>query len=314
MLLIAVVCTADVKNLLAEQTEAIKEDKKTNICEQMQVEGIEWYDEVHRFMSVEFCQPSVWFDSFFSDERIDEEARPGTHVRWQNDFVLTKGGKWNYQANVNMSFKLPKTKKKLHLVFEGEQEETVTDIVPDNKEEAKGDLGLLYEITESERANFTIRVKLSPSINFRYRYQYPVTDTFTTRFTQEWYRRDNADGHSSRLDFEKKIYEDFLLRQANAVTHSEAFIGEQWDNSLVLYQKLTDKSALSYESSMARVTAPTTYTTNKRLGLRYRKNFYRKWLFYEIAHAYNWPRLLITDERIRTWEILLRLEVNFANY
>ena len=311
----AMMFVVSVKNSSAEEAEKtiIREEESVSICEQMKGEGLEWFDEVHRFLSVEFCEPSVWFDSFFSDERIDEEARAGTHVRWQNDYILTKGGTWAYTSNIKASFKLPKAKKSLHIIFEGEQEENLRDIVPGDTEEAKGDLGLLYEITESERANFSIRVKLSPSVNFRYRYQYPVSDTFTTRFTQEWYRRDNADSNTSRLDFEKRLYDDFLLRQSNAVTHSESFQGEEWVHSLVLYQRLTDKSALSYESSMTRSTAPTTYVTNARLGVRYRKNFYRKWLFYEVAPAVNWPRPLVTDEREPAWEILFRLEVNFVN-
>ena len=304
-----------VKNVLAEEVEknTIKEDEPVSICEQMKGEGIEWYDEVHRFLSVEFCEPSVWFDSFFSDERIDEEARAGTHVRWQNDYVLTKGGIWAYTSNIKASFKLPKTKRSLHIIFEGEEEETLGDIIPGDAEETKADLGLLYEITESERANFSVRIKLSPSINFRYRYEYPVSDTFISRFTQEWYRRDNADHNTSRLDFEKRLYDDFLLRQSNSMTHSESFEGEEWEHSLVLYQKLTDKSALSYESSMTRSTEPATYVTNTRLGVRYRKNFYRKWLFYEVAPSMYWPRPLVTDQREAAWEILFRLEVNFVN-
>ena len=313
--LIVMMFAVSVKDVLAEESEkkVIKEERSIDICEQMKEEGVEWFDEVHRFLSVEFCEPSVWFDSFFSDDRIDEEVRAGTHVRWQNNFVLTKGGEWTYTSSIKASFKLPKTKKKLHIIFEGEEEEILRDVIPGDKEEVKGDLGLLYEITESERANFGVRIKLSPSILFRYRYQYPVSDSFTTRFTQEWYRRDNADGNTSRLDFEKKLYETLLLRQSNSVTHSEEFVGEEWQHSLVLYQRLTDKSALSYESSMARVTAPETYTTNVRLGVRYRKNFYRKWLFYEVAPAMNWPRALVTDERIAVWDILFRLEVNFVN-
>jgi hypothetical protein len=117
----------------------------------------------------------------------------------------------------------------------------------------------------------------------------------------------------SRIDFEKKLSDVFLLRQSNSSTHSEAFEGEQWDSSLVLYQYLTEKSALSYESSTTRRTEPTTYVSNSRLGVRYRRNFYRKWLFYEIAPAVNWPRPLITDEREPVWELLFRLEVNFVN-
>lgn len=301
-------------NVVAEAAEDNKSlVAETGVCEKLKGEDEGWMDSAHTFLSVGFCEPSVWFDSFFSDERVDEEERAGTHVRWQNDYILTEGGVWKYVSNVHASFKVPKAKKSLHIVFDGEEEETLQDVVPDNKEEAKGDLGLLYALKKSERVNFSVRVKLSPSISFRYRYEWPITDTFTTRFTQEWYRQDNADGTISRLDFEKNIYDDFLLRQSNSVLRSEIIQGEEWNNSLVLYQHLTNKSALSYESSMAWVTVPKTYTTGSRLGVRYRKNFYRKWLFYEIAPAMNWTKPLVTDERTAAWEILFRLEINFVN-
>ena len=73
------------------------------------------------------------------------------------------------------------------------------------------------------------------------------------------------------------------------------------------------KVRFPYESSISGVTVPETYTTNTRLGVRYRQNIYRKWLFFEIAPAMNWNKPLLTDERIAAWEILFRLEINFVN-
>ena len=302
------------KIVLAEVKEENKlVVEKLDVCEKLEGEGDSWADEVHTFLSIQFCEPSAWFDSFFSDERIDEEVRAGTRVRWQNDYVLTEGGIWEYTSNIRASFKLPKAKRSTNLIFESDEEETLHDIVPENEKEIKGSLGLLYELTESERAKFSVRVKLSPSITFRYRYRYPISETFTTKFTQEWSRRDNADGTLSRIDFEKNIYDNFLLRQSNSVMRSEKFEGKEWANSLVLYQHLTDKSAFSYESSVSGVTKPDRYTKNTRLGVRYRRNILRKWLFYEIAPAMNWSKPLITDERTADWEILFRLEINFVN-
>ena len=314
LFLLSLIILAQHKIVLAEILDNEQVEKETSICEKLNGEGDDWVDEAHTFLSIQFCEPSVWFDSFFSDERFDEEVRAGTRVRWQHDYVLTEGGKWEYTSNIRASFKLPKAKKSINLIFEGEEEETLHDIVPANREEAKGDLGLLYEITESERAKFSVRIKLSPSITFRYRYRKPVSESFTAQFTQEWFRRDNADGTMSRLDFEKKIYDNFLLRQSNTVMHSESYDGKEWANSLVLYQHLSDKDALSYESSVNGVTKPDRYTKNTRIGVRYRKNFYRKWLFYEIAPAINWSKPLFKDERIPIWEILFRLEINFINF
>lgn len=289
------------------------ESEQTDVCEQLKGESDGWYDETHTYLSIQFCQPSVWFDSFFSDERSDEEVRAGTHIRWQNDYILTEGGVWQYVTNFHASFKLPHVKKSINLVFEGDEEDDLADITPGTSDEDNKNFGLLYEITKSERANFSVRVKLSPSISLRYRYTWPVTDTFKTRFTQELSRQDNADGTISRIDFEKRLDERFLLRQSNSVEHSESFDGKQWLSSLVLFQHLSDKSALSYESSAVGVTEPQRYTKNRRLGIRYRRNFYREWLFYEIAPAVNWSKPLATDDRDAAWEILFRLEVNFVN-
>lgn len=327
-MLIALTFMAGEQKLLAEEvsaepeveeintetgTEEIKKEKKPNICDSLKGEGDGWIDDVHTYLSVEFCKPAVWFDSFFADKRIYEEGRAGTHLRWTNDYVLTEGGNWVYTSDVHASFELPKAKNKLHIIYEGEEDERLRDVAPVQQQPAKNNLGLLYAITQSDRADFSIRLKLSPSILLRYRYTWPITDTFTTRFTQEFYRRDNLDGRISRIDFEKRISKVFYLRQSNAVMHSEGFKGEQWDSSLVLYQYLTEKSALSYESGATMLSYPESYIKASRLGVRYRRNFYREWLFYEIAPAKNWSRLLITDERKHSWEILFRLEVNFIN-
>ena len=310
--LLVLLSSVQVKHAYAEGSEEIKQEDEASVCEQLKGESDGWLDEAHTFLSIQFCEPSVWFDSFFSDERIDEEVRAGTRVRWQNDFILTEGGDWSYVSDFHASFKLPKAKKNISLIFEDDEEDALKDVVPGN-EENRSNLGLLYEVTRSERANVSVRVKLSPSITFRYRYKWPVTDTFSARFTQELSRRDNADGTVSRIDFEKILHDDFLLRQSNSVAHSETYDGKELENSLVLYQHLTDKSAVSYESSISGVTKPDRYTKNTRVGIRFRQNFYRKWLFYEIAPAVNWNKSLVTDERLGAWEVLFRLEVNFVN-
>ena len=76
MALFAVLSMACAKNISAEEINEsnLKEEQVVSVCEKMKGEGIEWYDEVHRFLSVQFCEPSVWFDSFFSDQRIDEDG------------------------------------------------------------------------------------------------------------------------------------------------------------------------------------------------------------------------------------------------
>lgn len=284
-----------------------------SICGKLQGISDAWYDRAHTYLSVQFCEPSAWFDGFFSDDRNYEEYRPGTRVRWQNDYVYTEHEGFEYQTKFSASFKLPNAKKKINLFFEGEEEESLNDIFPDNEKEIKSDFGLLYQIRDNVKANLSLRIKLSPSITLRYRYLFPENDGVIKRFTQEIYRRDNAYGATSRMDFEKKLSDDFVLRQSNQGVMVDNRRGLEWSTSLVLYQHLSDVSALSYESGVSGNTRPERYVGNTRIGIRYRRNFFRQWLFYEIAPALTWPRSPLESERKQVWEVLFRLEINFIN-
>lgn len=297
----------------AEQEESGQLPEKQNVCDELRGESNSWYDVTHTYLAISFCRPAVWFDNFFADVRTDEEFRAGTRVRWQNDFVNTEGRGFDFVTKFSASFKLPKAKKRINLFFEGEEQNALQDVVPETEREARGALGLLYEVKETARGNLSLRIKLSPSITLRYRYRYPLSETFISRFTLELYNKDGDEGATTRLDFEKRLSSDFFLRQSNTVTTAESLEGNEWGAGLVLYHHLSDVSALSYESGVSGKTRPDDYVSNTRIGIRYRRNFYRKWLFYEIAPAVTWPRSLITDERNQAWEFLFRLEVNFVN-
>lgn len=302
--------------VVADEAVDIKLEEKVvtkRECDRLIPESEDWFDVTHSYLSVQFCEPAAWFDSFFSSPRTEEEFRPGSRVRWTHDFVFTEGKGFDYVTDFHFSFKLPKAKKNINIIFEGEQDEDLKDIVPGNREDTGSELGLLYEVKETLRANLSLRIKLSPSITLRYRYEKPVSPTFITRFTQELFRKDSVYGRTSRLDFEKKLSADWSFRQSNEGTVAENIDGTQWSTSFVLLQRLSDISALSYESSATGVTDPDNITKNVRLGVRYRRNFYRSWLFYEIVPAVNWPKALVTDERVPVWEMLFRLEANFVN-
>lgn len=270
-------------------------------------------DDVHGYFNEQFCTPAVWFDNFFSTERSDEELRPGSSLRWQNDFTEDEFGVSTYTTRFRGSLKLPKASKKLRLVFEGDQEDSVEDIVPSNIEDSESQIGFLYEITQSPRANLSWKLSLSPSLTMRYRYSFPHSEQFTTRFTQQLFYKDSAFGASATVDFIYSFSEDLILRQANDLGRTEDDDASKWTTGLVLFQRLNEKSALSYESSYNGTTEPEVFATNARIGVRYRRQIYRKWLFFELAPEVTWPRELFTDKRKKTNALFFRLEVNFVN-
>ncbi len=86
-----------------------------------------------------------------------------------------------------------------------------------------------------------------------------------------------------------------------------------------MFQRVNKKTSLSYETSATGITEPMTLATNYRVAVRFRKNFHRKWLFYEISPELTWPvsfdenRQLIVEDRRSKWLILFRFEVHFGN-
>lgn len=299
-------------DLQAEQSSEVKV-VKASTCDLKPSENDDWLDVTHQYINETLCEPAEWFDSFFSNDRSNEEVRPGSHVRWTNDYIQTEGGSFEYVTKVRASLRLPKASKSLKLVFEGEQEGSIEDIVPSNEEDVKTDVGLLFEFFESPRANLNIKLNLSPELSLRYRYRYPFSDTLSARFTQVFFKTDLDAGEQGRLDIEKRMSEDFLLRWTTVSENTDLIAGDQRTTALVLFQKLNKISALSYESSVTATTVPDNYNTNARLAVRYRRNFYRKWLFYELVPELTWPKALITDERQQVAAFTFRLEINFIN-
>lgn len=176
---------------------------------------------MHGYLNETLCTPAAWFDNFFAVDRLDEEVRPGSNVNWQHDFTRDEFGVSTYTNRLRGSFKLPKASKNLRLVFEGDPEDSVDDIVPTNTEDTESQIGLLYEITRSPRANLSWRLSLSPSLTMRYRYTLPITDLLTTRFTQQIFHKDSAFGASASIDFIHTFSEDLVLRQVNDLGRSE---------------------------------------------------------------------------------------------
>ena len=272
-----------------------------------------WFDDIHRYFNQGFCTPAAWFDGFFSDERVDDEVQPGSRIRWQNDYIENEFGESEYTTKLRGSFKLPKASKNLRLIFEGDPEDSVEDIVPDNSNDTESQVGLLYEVTQSPRANVSLRLSLSPRATLRYRYKLPVSETFTTQFIQQVSRDEDDWSVRTQLDLIEKISTDLVLRQSNRISRSESDDFSIWRTSLVLFQRVSPTSALSYESSYSGVTEPETFSTNSRVAVRFRQQFFRPWLFYEIAPEVTWPREFPDQVRETTRALFVRLEVNFVN-
>lgn len=268
-------------------------------------------DDTYDYINNTFCQPAIWFDDFFVDERIVGDAYAGTMMRWYNDISWGEGGKINYQTKLRARVHLPHMTKKLKLVFESDVEESIIHLFPNNTTEPQSSLGLNYDWVTKEHQNLSFKVTIKPSIEGRYRYIHPLTEHLLSRFTVKLYQRKKITGSGALLDFDYSINDNFLLRWAN-VTLIETENLLELGTGLTLYQYISATQALNYRSSVTAQEKPYHYISNYHLSISYRQNILRKWFYYEIRPEINWFKEATTDrhsEAIMT----LRLEVLFDN-
>jgi len=306
----------------SEVYEIVRKDNPDNPCDR----GLDdhtyeksWYDDSQIYINSRFCEPALWFDNFFANDRVFEEGVAGTYIRWRNEFTLDEEESFEFKMGLSASVELPGVEKHLRLTFEGEEDENLRDIAPGNGEDTTNSLGLQLDLVENARSKFNISVSLSPRIRLRYRYTYPVYQDITLRLTQELQRKKKVNSASTLIDFEKLFLQNYLFRSSTEGKVSNEYDGVDWLQAFVVYQRVNSKTSLSYETSVNGITEPISLTTNYRAGIRFRKNFHRKWLFYEIAPEMTWPvtldetRLNIEKDRRSKWLLFFRLEVHFGN-
>ena len=277
-----------------------------------------WYDEAHAYMNTAFCEPAVWFDDFFASDRIFEEVG-GTYVRWRNDFIYQQEDGFDFRTNLNFSIELPRISSKLKLILEGDEDPQLQDVLPGGQtQDTQNTVGLRVDVKKTDRSKFNVTFSAKPRVRARYRYTYPARDDFIIRFTQEIQNEKGVNGARTRLDLEKAFLPR-LLRSTTEVFVAEDIPGADVATALVLFKRISRKKSVSYEASVSGVTKPTNLVTNYRLGVRYRMNIHRDYLFLEATPDITWPiglsedRETVIEERRSVWSLIVRLEVHFGN-
>ncbi len=278
-----------------------------------------WYDETQVYINSQFCEPALWFDNFFASDRVFREGAAGTYIRWRNEFTYDEEDYYKFNSDISFSIELPGLQDRLRLTFESDEDESLRDVAPGGNQNTTNSLGLQLDVAKNARSKFNVSVSFSPRIRLRYRYTYPVFESVTLRLTQEVQREKAANSARTLIDFEKLFENQLFFRSSSEAKLSEEYDGINWLQAFVLFQRIDKKTSLSYETSVNGITQPRDLALNYRVAVRFRKNFHRRWLFYEIAPEMTWPVTLDADRREiekgrrSKWLVFFRLEVHFGN-
>ena len=316
--------------LLAQTVTAEQPGSQLNPCETVKTAGSTWLDRVHALVQDKTCEPAVWFDNFFGGEHVLLDLRPGTFIVLRNSGRLTEGSDVTYATDFYLTFDLPKLDKRLRkariYIESGSEADKYTaqpgDPVHPGADQATGDRQTVVGVRIDPyirprtlvRIDSGIRINMQPDAFFRMRYQYSKAfgEVYLIRFSEiaMWQAVEHF-SNTLQFDLERSITSSTLVRWGNSATYIEDTPGVAWNTGITLFTQLTPGSAISFDTSMWGVNHPEWTIQNYRVGSLYRLNFYRPWLFFEIAPEVTWPE----DEsghRKSAYALMSTLEIQFG--
>ena len=112
------------------------------------------------------------------------------------------------------------------------------------------------------------------------------------------------------VDFDKRLNETFLFRFVNNVRWDDQDYIIGLENGPSLFQKLSEKKALSYHAHVFSESQDNLYVTNYLLQITYRQNLYKSWFFVNVTPFLNFPR---ERKFQRTPGLLVRFDTIFGH-
>ncbi len=267
-----------------------------------------WLDSGHGYVTEKADDLTRWFDSYFGSTEADQNvASSRLRVRVTAEEDEREGT--NFRVSLGGKVNLPQISKRLDLVFRGD----------DPADDINGQEDLSQSPVARHRFDLTLGVGSGgPKPGARYRYAIDFNDRNSLQFTERvQYEFDDGVISTSRLVLDHQLADDALLRSYSRVLWGEATDGVEASSSLQwikFWQRRpptargTDERGLMVYGEVSGQTDPYEYVSNYRVGFRYRRQTYRRYLFLEFEPSYNWRVDEPYDERAGAWRIELRFE------
>jgi len=273
-----------------QDQEQVEDQDKAADTDTKKQEADSILDRQKRFMDTQVQRASRWVDGFFANSQYQTESDNNQlRVRPEFDYRDQQGA--DVKLNMHAKIQLPRFGKRVRLVAGTKEKERW----PGEFEDDSNDntlVGLQFFLSESQKwhTSFDTGVKYGSLAFFtgpRVRYQTPVNDRTSFRFTQtlHWQTNNYWDiGSRGDLDF---VLRDGLYFRQTVFSH---WRGEKSDYeglhtrvSSILSQRLSGTAGLQYEFSTILLTRPDRHVDEYWVSLRFRKRTEREWLYYEIA-------------------------------
>ncbi len=273
-----------------------------------------WVDSSHSYATEQAQALTEWMDAYFGEPNYDLESaesllRLDFTTKWDQDDGI------NNNIRLRGKLQLPRVSKRLNLVFNDESGDEI-DLDDTSERKLDDSVGLLYEVSQSKRSRFDLTLginwnKLRPGV--RYRFQDSLGDLSSYRLTQRL-QYDNKEGGyaTSQVELNRVLGPNQVLRWNTKGVYGEETKGVEWLTRLSLFQRQKTvrrkrELGISYFGAINGFTDPE-YVKNYKVGVLFRRQIYRKYLFLELEPAYNYRKQDSEDKRQFAWSVALRLQ------
>jgi hypothetical protein len=291
-----------------------------------------WIDIGHAFMEERIFRPVLWVDRFFSDERDVEPTRSRSFIRVRQELRLAGDvGGPRTATNISASFVFPSIDKRLErirLELVAQSQSAFTAIFPGDRTASdlatsetvrtrSADVGLGFRLWQTVSTHGDVGagviLRLPPGAYTRLRLR--LAQPFGTFIAREaaigFWRSDLHFGTTASAELERPLSPSALARVAASTTRAQLQTrGFEWIGDLSVVATARWRLGVQTGYALSGATELPVGVEQHRFYLRLRRDFYRRWIFFELEPGYGWPWNIEVGRR-GVWTVAFRIEVQF---
>lgn len=290
--------------------------------------GLKWIDRMQAGLYRTICLSAARFDGFFGNARFDDQYQ-ATHGSVAVGALWDERDHWDPSLRFRAHVSLPQLSERFS-AFVGrlDPDEYVTELRDDfdtlPRQFARQDddavlLGLGYRQPGRLGGHFDAGVgaavgwPIEPYAKGTYRLALPFLARNVLRLHDTiFWREGDGFGTTARIDLERLLADDFLIRWTTSGTFTQETEGVRWFTSFTLYQNLGNGRALAYEALVSGESDREIDVVDYGLRAIYRRRIHLEWLFLELRSSVTWPRESAIELREPNWGAGVALEMLFG--
>ena len=261
-------------------------------------------EDIRDFSSQQYLGLARGMDSYFSGEpTVAMQNKSMVLLELKN--TQYSAGEHASEVNLKARLRLPKTQKKVNVIFtsDAKEEKTLQERVQGEatgqeprRDDSLAGLEYVPEVTKRKwEQNFAggIKLRLPPVFFSRYKLnkEWVLPYEWKSYFEQSfWYFDDRGFGATNEIDFAKPLSKNDTLNIGTDVEFTDVDNTYHYDLIISNMHRITDTSYVDYSVGAFGASQPTNQVTSYYMGMSYRKVLHEDWLIAEVVPQISFPR------------------------